>query len=340
VKTADFDYALPPQMIAQTPIEPRDASRLLILERSSGATVHRHFHDLPEYLRAGDLLVCNDSQVIPARLYGRKLPGGGQVELLLLHRRDERVWEVIVGGKRIRKGTEIEIKGGGERLTAQVIEEGERNRRLVAFDRPLEALLDKVGITPLPPYIHKPLADPARYQTVYARVAGSAAAPTAGMHFTPRLIAELLGRGVLFAFVTLHIGLDTFQPVQTEEVKDHRMHSEYCELPVETSEMVKRARAEGRRVIAVGTTAVRVLESAAGRGEELRPFQGWSELFIYPGFEFRLVDALITNFHLPRSTLLMLVSAFAGTELIRRAYAEAIRHGYRFYSFGDAMLIL
>jgi S-adenosylmethionine:tRNA ribosyltransferase-isomerase len=340
VKTADFDYALPPQMIAQTPIEPRDASRLLILERSSGATVHRHFHDLPEYLRAGDLLVCNDSQVIPARLYGRKLPGGGQVELLLLHRRDERVWEVIVGGKRIRKGTEIEIKGGGERLTAQVIEEGERNRRLVAFDRPLEALLDKVGVTPLPPYIHEPLADPARYQTVYARVAGSAAAPTAGMHFTPRLIAELLGRGVLFAFVTLHIGLDTFQPVQTEEVKDHRMHSEYCELPVETSEMVKRARAEGRRVIAVGTTAVRVLESAAGREEELRPFQGWSELFIYPGFEFRLVDALITNFHLPRSTLLMLVSAFAGTELIRRAYAEAIRHGYRFYSFGDAMLIL
>jgi S-adenosylmethionine:tRNA ribosyltransferase-isomerase len=327
-------------MIAQTPIEPRDASRLLLLERSSGAIAHRHFRDLPEYLRAGDLLVCNDSRVIPARLHGRKLPGGGQVELLLLHRRDERVWEAIVGGKRIRAGTEIEIKGDGERLTARVIEVGERNRRLVAFNRPLEPLLDKVGVTPLPPYIHEPLADPARYQTVYARVAGSAAAPTAGMHFTPGLIEKLIAQGVLFAFVTLHIGLDTFQPVQAEEVKDHRMHSEYCELPAETAEMVRRARAEGRRVVAVGTTTVRVLESAAGMGEELGHFRGWSDLFIYPGFEFRLVDTMITNFHLPRSTLLMLVSAFAGTELIRRAYAEAIRRGYRFYSFGDAMLIL
>jgi S-adenosylmethionine:tRNA ribosyltransferase-isomerase len=340
MRTSDFDYILPPQMIAQTPVEPRDASRLLVVERGNGAIAHRHFRHLPEYLQTGDLLICNDSKVIPARLYGRKLPGGGRVELLLLHRRDERVWEVIVGGKRIRAGTEIEIKGDGERLTARVIEVGERNRRLVAFDRPLEPLLDKVGVTPLPPYIHEPLADPARYQTVYARVAGSAAAPTAGMHFTPRLIEELMSRGVLFAFVTLHIGLDTFQPVQAEEIKDHRMHSEYCELPTGTAEMVRQARAEGRRVVAVGTTAARALESAARMGEELQPFQGWSDLFIYPGFEFRLVDVLITNFHLPRSTLLMLVSAFAGTELIRRTYAEAIRRGYRFYSFGDAMLIL
>lgn len=340
MRTSDFDYFLPPNMIAQTPIEPRDASRLLVVERSGGAIVHRRFCDLPEYLRPGDLLVCNDSKVIPARLHGRKLPGGGQVEMLLLHKRDEQTWEVIVGGKRVREGTEIELDGSGERLLAKVIGAGERSHRLVAFSRPLEPLLDRIGITPLPPYIHEPLDDPSRYQTVYARVSGSAAAPTAGMHFTPRLIEELLGRGVLFAFVTLHVGLDTFQPVQVEDVKSHRMHSEYCEMPAETAGAIRRAKAEGRRVIAVGTTTVRVLESAARVGGELQPFRGWSDIFIYPGFEFRLVDALITNFHLPRSTLLMLVSAFAGAEPIRRTYEEAIQQGYRFYSFGDAMLIL
>jgi S-adenosylmethionine:tRNA ribosyltransferase-isomerase len=367
MKVSEFDYNLPPELIAQTPIEPRDASRLLVIERATGTIVHRHFRDLADYLRPGDVLVCNDSRVIPARLFGRKARTGGRVELLLLHRCGERRWQVLVGGKRVQVGTDIEIQGKqqegavpGVDLTARVIEVGEMGERLVEFNRPVEPLLPQVGITPLPPYIHVPLHDPERYQTVYARVAGSAAAPTAGMHFTRHLIDGLRSMGVIFTFVTLHISMDTFRPVQTEEVEAHRMHSEYGELPEETAAAVNRARAEGRRVIAVGTTAVRVLESVfqfqgsdvgarhaspvpdSKRPEagNLKPYRGWTDLFIYPGFEFGVVDALITNFHLPRSTLLMLVSAFAGQQLIMRAYEEAIRERYRFYSFGDCMLLL
>jgi S-adenosylmethionine:tRNA ribosyltransferase-isomerase len=352
MKTAAFDYHLPPGMIAQHPLEPRDASRLLVLHRDSGAIEHAHFRDLPSYVQSGDLLVANESRVIRARLYGRKERSGGRVEVLLLRRLEGNRWEALVGGQRIRAGLELvlgsgEDAGGGEGaatppgglLRARVEEVREDGTRVLAFSAEVEPLLETLGAVPLPPYIHEPLADPERYQTIYARVAGSVAAPTAGLHFTPTLLEHLQRQGVRLAFVTLHIGLDTFRPVEVEEVAEHPMHSEWCYVPAEVAEAVQATRRAGRRVVAVGTTAVRALETAA-QGQAITPFSGWTRLFIYPGYHFRAVDALITNFHLPRSTLLMLVSAFAGRESILAAYAEAIRQGYRFYSFGDAMLIL
>lgn len=362
MKTSDFDYCLPQELIAQSPIEPRDASRLMVLDRKTGAIEHRTFRDLADYLAAGDVLICNESRVVPARLSGRKVPTGGKVELLLVAKREEKVWEVLTKGRKVRVGTRIELDRdeseaeGAEGVVGEVIGQAGDGVRLIEFEVPIEPLLDELGVVPLPPYIHEPLEEPERYQTIYARVKGSVAAPTAGLHFTPQLMKEFEARGVEFAFVTLHIGLDTFRPVRTENVEDHPMHSEYCKLNPEVAEQINRAKAEGGRIIAVGTTSVRVLETAVrlkakvqnpkSKGDlepgtwNLEPFSGWTDLFIYPGYQFRAVDVLITNFHLQRSTLLMLVAAFTGKELIDRAYQEAIRRGYRFYSFGDAMLIL
>nr|MBC7244642.1 tRNA preQ1(34) S-adenosylmethionine ribosyltransferase-isomerase QueA [Chloroflexota bacterium] len=355
MRTSEFDYYLPPELIAQTPIEPRDASRLLVLHRADGCIEHRRFRDIVTYLQAGDLLVANDSRVIPARLFGHKIPSGGKVELLLIKKRDHETWEVLLKpGRRVKPGTELAIHaftdiGTGAtypapEIIARVLASTEGGGRVVSFSAPIEPLLDRIGMIPLPPYIHTPLENAERYQTIYARVSGSVAAPTAGLHFTPELVQQLQQHGVEFAFVTLHINMDTFRPVQEANIEEHRMYSEYCELPVETSEAINRAREEGRRIIAVGTTTVRVLETAAlhllDSKTPLRPFAGFTDLFIYPGFPFRVVSAMITNFHLPRSTLLMLVAAFAGKDRIDRAYQEAIRERYRFYSFGDAMLIL
>ena len=345
MKTEEFDYHLPKELIAQSPVEPRDTSRLMVLDRKTGTIEHKTFHDLADYLAAGDVLICNESRVVPARLFGCKVPTGGKVELLLVAKRREQVWEVLTKGRKVRVGTRVELnRNEGKQLVGEVIGQAGDGARLIEFEVPIEPLLDELGVVPLPPYIHEPLEEPERYQTIYARVKGSVAAPTAGLHFTPQLMKDLEAKGVEFAFVTLHIGLDTFRPVRTENVEDHPMHSEYCELSPEVAEQVNRARVEGRRIIAVGTTSIRVLETAVRNLEpetwNLEPFSGWTDLFIYPGYQFRAVDALITNFHLPRSTLLMLVAAFTGKELMDRAYREAIQRKYRFYSFGDAMLIL
>lgn len=364
MRTADFDYELPPDLIAQSPVEPRDASRLMVVYRAGGRIEHRIFRDVGEYLRPGDLLVLNQTRVLPARLFGRKAETGARVELLLLKRHDERTWETLVRGKGLRPGTVIRLQEAEGRkqgapgiqcsapdtpITAEIVAETGSGGRLVRFDRPIEPRLDELGTVPLPPYIHQPLADPERYQTVYGRVEGSVAASTAGLHFTPELLVELQRQGVEMAFVTLHIGLDTFRPVKEERVEEHQIHTEWYELTAPTAEQINRARREGRRVVAVGTTVVRALESAAGGrrpaeegcgGRAVSAYAGPTDLFIYPGYRFRLVEAMITNFHLPRSTLLLLVSAFAGRELIFRAYEEAIRQRYRFFSFGDAMLLV
>ena len=354
MKTSDFDYYLPQGLIAQSPIEPRDASRLMVLDRKTGTIEHRTFHDLADYLAAGDVLVCNESRVVPARLFGRKAPTGGKVELLLVAKRGERVWEVLTKGRKVRVGTRIELdRDEGEGLVGEVVGRAGDGARLIEFKAPIEPLLDELGVVPLPPYIHETLQEPERYQTIYARVKGSVAAPTAGLHFTPQLMKDLEAKGVDFTFATLHIGLDTFRPVRTESLEDHPMHSEYCKLSPGAAEQINRAKAEGGRIIAVGTTSIRVLEtairnlepetvrlSAHGEAWNLKPFTGRTDLFIYPSYQFRAVDALITNFHLPCSTLLMMVAAFTGKELIDRAYQEAIQRRYRFYSFGDAMLIL
>ncbi len=354
MRTSDFDYALPHDLIAQTPVEPRDAARLLVIHRDTGAIEHRSFADIQGLLRPGDLLVGNDSRVIPARLFGHKLPTGGSVEMLLLRKHHGASWEVLLKpGRRVRPGTRIAVsaRSSAESGVAQqpdtvadVLEVLPGGARLVSFSPPIDDRLPEIGQVPLPPYIHTQLSNPERYQTVYSRATGSVAAPTAGLHFTPELIAALERQGVRFAFVTLHISLDTFRPVKEEDIGQHQMYTEYCELSAATSKVIRETQVSGRRVIAVGTTSVRVLETAAGRGLDgqglLVPFVGPTSLFIYPGFEFRCVDAMLTNFHLPRSTLLMLVSAFAGPELIRRAYDEAIARRYRFYSFGDASFIL
>ena len=340
--TREFDYDLPPELIAQEPIEPRDASRLLVLHRDTGRLEHRRFSDVLEYLRPGDLLVVNETRVIPARLYAHKVPTGGKVELLLLAKRGTRRWESLVKGRKVAVGQRLEIGGGeGGRVQGTVEAITESGGRLICFDAPIEPYLARLGVVPLPPYIHRPLEDPERYQTVYSRIEGSVAAPTAGLHFTPALIERAEEMGVEWAHVLLHIGLDTFRPVTEEVVEEHQIHTEYCRLSEATAGQINRAQEEGRRVIAVGTTAVRVLETAA-RGVEagVDPWEGATDLFIYPGYRFQVVDAMLTNFHLPRSSLLMLVSAFAGTERIRRAYEEAVARRYRFYSFGDGMLIL
>ena len=350
MKTSDLDYHLPPERIAQTPVEPRDSSRLLILDRSTGSLEHRIFHDLGEYLHPGDLLVLNQTRVIPARIYARK-PTGGGVEILLLRREDLLTWEALVGGKGLVSGKKVVINGGP---AAEVVEVLEESRRRVRFAEPIEPYFPKVGNVPLPPYIHEKLADPERYQTVYAREPGSAAAPTAGLHFTPHLLDELQSCGIGLTYVTLHVGLDTFAPVTEADPAEHHIHTEWCELPQPAADAINITRAAGGRIIAVGTTSVRTLESA-GRTVDRRPwtentvrshpstveaFSGSTNLYITPGYKFKLVDAMITNFHLPKSTLIMLVSAFAGREKILHAYDVAMREKYRFYSFGDAMLIL
>lgn len=412
LKISDFDYDLPQELIAQTPIEPRDASRLLVVQRSSGTWEHRHFRDIGAYLRPGDLLVANQSRVLPARLLGHRAETGGAVEVLLLAERPDLGlghWETLVRpGRRLREGAHIVLgedagsndlaandlalaRGGptinrgpttlqGQSQRGEAVLHGEILQRTEAGGRimrfwvaspttstnapssvpqgivPVEAmqrfptpvaiqtvrqLIERLGQMPLPPYIHEPLIDPERYQTVYARISGSAAAPTAGLHFTPRLLERLRQQGVRVGFVTLHVGLDTFRPVECEDVSEHKMHSEAIDLDAPTAELINETRRAGGRIIAVGTTSMRVLESVAGLHEDhVEPFHGHTRLFIVPGYRFRVVDALITNFHLPRSTLLLLVSAFAGKALIEKVYQEAMRERYRFYSFGDAMLLL
>jgi len=343
VLTRDFDYDLPPDLIAQEPIEPRDASRLLVVNRSTNTLEHRRFRDILDYLRPGDLLVANETRVIPARLYATKMPTGGRVEVLLLAKRGLTLWEALVKGRQVRIGQRLQLgeTNSGPTLQGMVEAITDSGGRLIRFDEPIESHLTQLGVVPLPPYIHTPLRDPERYQTVYAATPGSAAAPTAGLHFTPELIERARERGVAWATVLLHIGLDTFRPVSEERVEEHHIHTEHCALSLEAAQQINDAKAQGRRVIAVGTTSVRVLETAAqGDSGLIQPWDGPTALFIYPGYSFRIVDALITNFHLPRSTLLMLVSAFAGQERIQDAYREAIRQRYRFYSFGDSMLIL
>ena len=340
--TSEFDYYLPEELIAQEPIEPRDASRLLVVRRDTGEIAHRHFCDILEYLRPGDVLVANETRVIPARLQARKVPTGGRVELLLLGQRSAHCWEALVKGRKVGIGQQLELVGSSSPGLRGIVEAvTPSGGRLLRFQEALESRLDELGSVPLPPYIHRPLQDPERYQTVYACVRGSVAAPTAGLHFTPELLRRVRERGVEWLSVLLHIGLDTFRPVTEERVEEHRIHREYCRLTPEVAMQINRAKGEGRRVIAVGTTSVRVLETAAQSEDgEVSAWDGETSLFIYPGYRFRVVDGLITNFHLPRSSLLMLVSALAGWGAISRAYEEAIARRYRFYSFGDSMLIL
>ena len=341
MRTSDFDYTLSPELIAQTPAEPRDSARLMVLHRDSGTIEHCRFWDIGDYLRSSDLLVFNDTRVIPARLRGRR-PTGGRVELLLLRKLADGSWEALVKPGRVKVGEMVNIGptvSGDTALEAVVQEQCGGGARIVRFSHP--ELVEGAGQVPLPPYIHQPLADAARYQTVYARVKGSAAAPTAGLHFTPELLQNLWAKGVRSAFVTLHIGMDTFRPVREEDPIRHEIHSEYGEVSAEAAELVNRTKAEGGRVVCVGTTSVRTVEAVAAANDgKLVPFTGSIDLFILPGFQFRVADVMITNFHLPCTTLLMLTSAFAGYEFLLRAYQEAIDQRYRFYSFGDAMLII
>lgn len=336
MKTSDFDYNLPESSIAQTPVEPRDSSRLLVLHRDTGELEHRIFRDVGSYLNAGDLLVLNQTRVIPARIYAHK-ETGGRVELLLLRRRDELTWEALVGGKGLRVGKLVKVEDGPE---AEIIGIHDGSERVIQFSEPIEPYFAKVGNVPLPPYIHQKLDDPERYQTVYAREPGSAAAPTAGLHFTPRLLEELQVKGVKIAYVTLHVGLDTFAPVTEADPQEHQIHSEWCELLEETADLINQTKQNGGRVVAVGTTSVRTLESATIGQNGILPYLGATSVFILPGYQFQIVDAVITNFHLPKSTLIMLISAFAGRERILSTYETAIKEGYRFYSFGDAMIII
>ncbi len=352
---SEYAYHLPPELIAQTPVEPRDSSRLLVVHRETGTLEHRIFREIGEYLRPGDLLVANQSRVLPARLRGAKAETGGQVELLLLAVRGDLgtdTWEALVRpGRRVHEG--MKLLFGDGLLVAEVVartEAGGRIVRLRAREGTVAEAVAAIGTMPLPPYIRTPLADTERYQTVYAREPGSAAAPTAGLHFTPELLVALQARGIGLVYVTLHIGLDTFRPIGEDDLGEHKMHSEEIELDAAAAERINATRASGGRIVAVGTTSVRVLESVAAltadeRGAEsdapvVVPYRGRTSLFIRPGHQFRAVDVMMTNFHLPRSTLIVLVSAFAGRELILRAYAEAVAQRYRFYSFGDAMLIL
>ena len=341
MKTHDFYYDLPKERIAQTPVEPRDHSRLLVMDRFTGEMEHRHFYDIVDYLRPGDLLVINDSRVLPARLYGYKEDTGAHMELLLLEQKENMVWECLAKpGKKAKPGVKL-IFGDGL-LTGEVVEVKEDGNRMVKFtcNGNFYSVLDQIGQMPLPPYITEKLQDKERYQTVYSKELGSAAAPTAGLHFTPDLMDKIRAMGVDFASVTLHVGLGTFRPVKAQEVTEHKMHSEHCLLPKETAEKILKTKANGGRVIAVGTTSCRTLESVATFTGQIQPWEGYTDIFIYPGYEFKVLDGLITNFHLPESTLIMLVSAFAGREHILHAYEEAVKLEYRFFSFGDACLFL
>lgn len=340
MKVTDFDYELPEELIAQDPLEKRSNSRLMVLDKNTGEISHQHFYDIKNYLRAGDCLVINNTRVIPARLYGARVGSGGKVEILLLKRKSDNVWECLVKpGKKARPGMEISFGDG--LLMGRIIDIVDEGNRLIEFsyDGIFEEILDKLGEMPLPPYITHRLEDRDRYQTVYAKYDGSAAAPTAGLHFTPELLSEIRAMGVKVAEVTLHVGLGTFRPVKEEEVLDHHMHSEYYEISQEACDIINETKANGGRVISVGTTSTRTLESAAEMGKPLAPKSGWTEIFIYPGYEFKVIDGLITNFHLPQSTLIMLVSALAGREHVLYAYELAVKERYRFFSFGDAMLI-
>jgi len=340
VKTSDFYFDLPQELIAQTPLERRDTSRLLALDKVTGETRHLHFYNLPELLRAGDCLVVNNSRVLPARLIGMRA-GGGACEVLLLIDRGNKIWECLVRpGKKLRSGAKISF-GQGE-LTGEVIGEVEGGNRLIRFDYQgifLETL-ERLGKMPLPPYIKEELEDRERYQTVYSKVNGSAAAPTAGLHFTQELLEQIQSMGVKVCYVTLHVGLGTFRPVKAEELNRHKMHEEYCVIPQETADVVNRTKRDGGRVICVGTTSCRTIESWAGEDGALRAAAGWTDIFIYPGYRFKVLDGLITNFHLPESTLIMLVSALAGRENVLGAYRQAVERQYRFFSFGDAMFII
>jgi S-adenosylmethionine:tRNA ribosyltransferase-isomerase len=339
MKTSDFDYHLPESSIAQTPAEPRDSSRLLVLDRASGNLEHKIFRNILDYLKPNDLLVLNQTRVIPARIFAKK-ETGGKVELLLLRRRDSLTWESLVGGKGLRVGIKVQIENGPQ---AEILEILEGSERLIRFSEPIEPYFSQVGNVPLPPYIHEKISDPERYQTVFAREPGSAAAPTAGLHFTPQLLDQLQANGMKIAYVTLHVGLDTFAPVTEDSPEEHKIHTEWCELSEETADLINQTKQAGGRVIAVGTTSVRTLESAASKSnpaDQIAAFVGPTDIYILPGYQFKSVDVMITNFHLPKSTLIMLVSAFAGREKILSAYEAAIKEGYRFYSFGDAMLIL
>lgn len=368
MRTSDFAYELPEDYIAQQPVEPRDASRLMVLDRQSERIEHRHFRDLPGYLRRGDILVANDSRVYPARLFGHKSETGGKVELLLLERLEAGRWLALAGGSHLREGVRISLyekDGAPGEIWAEITRQLPGAQREVTFSRPLDESLERLGHTPLPPYIHEELEDEERYQTVFARPPGSAAAPTAGLHFTAELLLEVREKGVLFETCTLHVGLDTFKPVTADHVAGHTIHSEWATLSPEAARRINEAVLAGGRLVAVGTTSARVLETAALRSAGIRgslqeissrdaggettdicpwkpvsAFSGRTDLYIYPGYRFRAVDALITNFHLPRSSLLMMVSAFASREGIMHAYRVAVDRGYRFYSFGDAMLIL
>jgi S-adenosylmethionine:tRNA ribosyltransferase-isomerase len=342
IRTSDFDYHLPDELIAQTPIEPRDQSRLMVVPMSNGLVSHRRFFDLPDLLRKGDVLVFNDSRVIPARLYGRRDGSDGKIELLLLDRLSDKVWRALVKpGRRMTLGARFTVtnRNGEAVVSGRVTEVEEAGTRIVKFSN--EDGFRSAGVVPLPPYIHEKLDDPERYQTVYSRQEGSVAAPTAGLHFTPELLSDIRCRGVETVFVTLHVGWDTFRPINTDDPSAHEMHSEAWELSSGAADSVNQAKADGRRVISVGTTAVRLLEHAAlvnkSSDRVITAGSGRANLFIQPGFDFKVVDALITNFHLPKSTLLMMVSALAGRELVLRVYNEAVSERYRFYSFGDAM---
>ena len=340
MKTSDFYYDLPQELIAQTPMEKRDGSRLMTLDRRTGETGHRHFYDLPSLLRPGDCLIMNDSRVLPARLLGRRLPGGGACEVLLLTDKGENVWECLVRpGRKLRAGARMTFGDGS--LTAEVAEELADGNRLVrfAYEGIFLEVLERLGKMPLPPYIKEELQDQERYQTVYSKVLGSAAAPTAGLHFTPELLSELESKGVNLGYVTLHVGLGTFRPVKEEAIEDHDMHSEFCTVPPETAELINLTKAAGGRVICVGTTSCRTLESWAGEDGHMEARSGWTNIYLYPGSRFKVMDGLVTNFHLPESTLIMLVSAFAGREAVLAAYREAVKERYRFFSFGDAMFI-
>jgi S-adenosylmethionine:tRNA ribosyltransferase-isomerase len=342
MKTSDFDYRLPPELIAQTPLERRDKSRLIVLNRSNGTIEHRRFCEIIDYVQSGDTMVFNNSRVIPARIMGQKCNSQTKVEILLLRRLDNNIWETLVRpGRKITTGSKIRIsnihRAGNQEIEAEVLEHREGGIRTIRFSN--GALIEAFGQIPLPPYIHTPLTDPERYQTIYAQIDGSAAAPTAGLHFTSKILDELREKGVQLAFVTLHIGLDTFRPVRIEDPNEHSIHKEYGEISPEVAILLNQNKACGKRVLAVGTSTVRLIEAAAKSGK-IEPFGGWVELFILPGYGFRVTDAMVTNFHLPRSTLLMLVSAFAGNDFILKAYEQAQRLNYRFYSFGDAMLIL
>ena len=339
MKRTDFSFDLPEELIAQTPLQRRDASRLLHLDRATGAVEHAHFYDLPRFLRKGDCLVLNDSRVLPARLIGARSTGGS-VELVLLRDLGDGKWECLSRpGRKTKPGTDL-IFGDGE-LKATVLQVAEGGNRIVRFhyEGIFLEVLERLGKMPLPPYIREELQDAERYQTVYSRELGSAAAPTAGLHFTDQLLRQIADMGVNIAFVTLHVGLGTFRPVKEEEIEDHPMHAEFCIVPERTAQLVSETKRAGGRIVAVGTTSCRTLESFAAEDGTLEPSSGWTDIFIYPGYRFKCVDALVTNFHLPESTLIMLVSALAGREQILNAYQIAVEERYRFFSFGDAMLI-